>query len=277
MVKVVYAEGCSITAGAEHADWQMTNQGLEYSQTTWAGQIAKMCFPKAKYFPTARSGASQSHIRRRSLFYLNQLLKEYKPNEILFLAQWTCPNRTEVRVKEHTPTKNFSLLIDEDESHYIYSLPIDLPKTENLGNRLVDQKDRNKWLAVNRVQTLFYQWNMHIISPETNAYNNLTEIESIRNFCKLHGIQMYETIGFGDLIGYYNPVTNCKDKFVNDLIERVDLKNTAFYCNDYKSEGLLEYSKRTGAKVGPGGHPLEEAHSHWARMMINYFGLDILD
>jgi hypothetical protein len=116
-----------------------------------------------------------------------------------------------------------------------------------------------------------------IISPETNAYNNLTEIESIRNFCKLHGIQMYETIGFGDLIGYYNPVTNCKDKFVNDLIERVDLKNTAFYCNDYKSEGLLEYSKRTGAKVGPGGHPLEEAHSHWARMMINYFGLDILD
>ena len=78
MIKVVYAEGCSITAGAEHKDWQMRGE-LEYSQTTWAGQIHKLCFPNAKYFPTARSGASQSHIRRRALFYLNELLNKYKP------------------------------------------------------------------------------------------------------------------------------------------------------------------------------------------------------
>lgn len=276
MIKVVYAEGCSITAGAEHKDWQMRG-GLEYSESTWAGQIKKLCFPNAKYFPTARSGASQSHIRRRALFYLNELLETYKPEEILFLAQWTCPNRMEVRVREHEPTKNFSLLIDEDESHYLYCLPIDLPKTNNMGNKLVDQKDRNTWLAVNRVKTIFNEWNMHILNPETNQYNSLSEIETVRNFCKLHNIKMYETVGFGDLVGYYHPVNESKDKFVDSLLKRVDVKHTAFFCNDYKPEGLLEYAKRIGCKLGPGGHPLEEAHAHWARMMINYYGLDSLE
>lgn len=267
MIKVVYAEGCSMTSGAEHADWYMTKEGLEYSETTWAGQIKQKCFPNAVYLPTARSASSNSHIRRRSIFYLSQLLESYKGEEIIFLVQYTDISRKEVRVEKIKNTKNYQNYIDKDESLYIGSLPIDLPGVEEFSNPIVAQKDRNEWLHSNNILKYFNEYNLNISNRESSMYSTLTEIETIRNFCKIHNITMYETLAFGELVDLYGP-TKTEDKFLIELSKRVDVKNTLFYVN---KQGIYDWAKNLNLASGPGKHPLEDAHSHWARMMIKHY------
>jgi hypothetical protein len=271
MIKVVYAEGCSFTAGAELKDWKMTDEGLEHSESTWAAQIQKLCFPNAKYFPTARSASSNSHIRRRALYYLSELLKDYKGKEIVFLVQWTDINRREFRVPKIQNTKRYGTYNDKEEQLYISLLPIDVLGTF-FSNPIVQQVDRNRWLESNNIIKLFHEYNKHIMCRESSMYDSLSEIEQVRNFCKLHKIKIYETIGFGELVGAYGKLQT-QDKFLLDLANKVDIENTSFFVKDDLPEGFHDYNKRVGLKFGPGGHPLEGAHRTWSRMMMKHFNL----
>jgi hypothetical protein len=273
MIKVVYAEGCSVTAGAEHADWRMTTDGLEYSETTWAAQIKRMCFPKAKYFPTARSASSNGHIRRRAIYYLNQLLKDYKGKEIVFLVQWTDIGRREVRLQKVVDTKYYTTYHDEDEKLYTTILPIDF-KGANFNNKIVRQEDRTAWLKKNNIFDYFSEFNLNVTSHEANTYDTLTEIDTLRTFCKANGIIMYETHAFANLLGrWYTLKSN--DKFLLDLVSRIDIKSTSYYdVDEYnKPLGLHEWTKENKLQVGPGYHPLEEPHLAWARKVIAHYNI----
>jgi hypothetical protein len=273
MIKVVYAEGCSITSGAEHADWRMTGEGIEYSETTWAAIIKQKCFPNAKYFPTARSASSNNHIRRRAIYYLNQLLKEYKGEEIVFLVQWTGIDRREVRLEKVVNTKNYTTYNDADEQLYTTILPIDFKGAE-FSNKIVKQKDRNEWVERNNLFKYFSEFNLNINNREADLYETLTEIDTIRTFCKSNGIIMYETHAFSELLGR-GYLLKSNDKFLLDLISRVDIKNTSYFAvNGYKQpSGIYEWAKENNLPAGPGYHPLEDAHLHWARMMIKHYNI----
>lgn len=274
MFKVVYAEGCSITGGAEHKDWRMTKEGLEYSETTWAARIHQQCFPNAKYFPTAKHSSSNSHIRRRAIFYLTQLLKEYKGEEIVCLIQWTDIHRREVRAKNIQDTRKYHSYIDVEERKYATILPIDLPG-EHFSNKIINQKDRDDWLKRNDLLNYFREFNLKILNDEASMYETLTEIETVRNFCKLHKIQMYETSAFGELLWLDKFKTT--DKFILDLLRRVDILNTSFYYKKIKNNNLplsmYDWAKERRFTLGPGGHPLEDLHEAWARMMIAHYSL----
>lgn len=272
MIKIVYAEGCSLTSGAEHRDWRMTTAGIEFSETTWAAQIQQRCFPSARYFSTARSVSSNSHIRRRAIYYLTQLLKEYIGSEIVFLVQWTDINRKEVRIPTVKNTKKYQVFIDKDESLYTGLLPIDLPGVEEFSNPIANQKDRNEWLRQNNILNYYNEYNMNVVSKEVSMYHTLTEIETVRTFCNLHGIRLIETVGFGELVGNYGPLRT-EDKFLLDLVDRVDPKNSIFYVKDSNAEGIWDWAIRVKLPLGPGRHPLEGAHRTWASMMLNHYNL----
>jgi len=274
MIKVVYAEGCSITSGAEHADWYMNEKGLEYSETTWAAQVKRMCFPGAKYFPTARSSSSNAHIRRRAIYYLTELLKTYRGKDIVFLVQWTDMNRREVRLEKTKDTKNYTTYHDTDEKLYTTMLPIDF-KGASFSNPIAKQEDRNEWLEKNNLFTYFSEYNLKITSYEASFYDSLTEIETLRNFCKLNKIKMYETHAFAELLGRYHPIDKINDKFLINLIKRIDINNTSFYTLDKKDnpQGLHEWTKENKLQLGPGFHPLEEPHLAWARKFIAHYNI----
>lgn len=270
-MKVAYIDGCSITAGAEHRDWRMDEDGNELSHTTWAAYVCNTINPTIKYMPRARSASSQSHIRRRSMFYLTELLKDYKPKDILFLCQWTEGIRFEFRVDNPRNTTKVTTYDDNDEKHYIGALSIDLPKVQNLGNAIIPQKYRNHWLEKNKVKTVFNE----IIfehSQNTNwLYRSYNEIYCLRNFCKLHNIKMLETAGFGDIIGYDTHIDAEGDKFLQHLIDVVDVKNTIHHADE--NLGLVEYSRLHKFEKGVGGHPLENAHRQWALHFMEYNNL----
>lgn len=272
MIKLVYAEGCSITSGAEHRDWYMSNQGLECSETTWTAQVQQRCFPDAKYFSSARSASSNSHIRRRAIHFLSQMLQEHQGNEIVFLVQWTDINRKEVRVPTIQNTKNYQVFIDKDESLYTTILPIDLPGVEEFSNPIANQKHRNDWLRTNKILDFYNEYNMHVVSKEVSMYDTLAEIETVRNFCRLHGIKLYETCGFGELVGHYGPLKT-EDKFLIELVDRVNPTKTIFHIKDVNPEGIWDWAIRVNLPLGPGRHPLEGAHRTWAKMFIDHYKL----
>lgn len=269
---IVYAEGCSLTAGAELQDWQMTTDGYEFSELSWAGKVRKQVHPKAKFFPTARSASSQSHIKRRAIYHLTELLKDHKAKDILFLCQWTDSCRFEFRVDQPQNTDKFQTYNDKNEKHYIGSLPIDLPRTSTLGNKIVDQKDRNNWLSANKVKTIFNDINYYHAQTENMLYRSFDDIYSLRLFCKSHNIKMLETIGFGQEVGYYNRnVTNSEDKFLQQLMDKVDVKNTTHY--EGENLGMIEYARNNKYKHGPGGHPLEKFQHDWAIKFMEHYNL----
>lgn len=272
MIKLVIADGCSLTAGADLPDWEMTEEGVERSNYSWAACIKNTLFPDATFWPIARTGSSNSHIRRRSLFYLSEALKTYKPEEILYLVMWSDPARIEFRIQENKPTKDYEMKKDTDESHYLFSLPIDIANTTRFSNSVVSQADRNRWLAENRVLRVFSDYNLYHVCAETSLYYTFTEIETIRNFCSMNNICAYETSGFGHIVAQYWEIKHGEDKFLNRLIDVVDPTNTIHHNG--RQEGMLEYAHRKGFKVGLTSHPLEETHSSWARSFIKHHRLE---
>lgn len=270
-MKVAYIDGCSLTSGAEHRAWRMDIDGHEICETSWAGYVCNALDPTINFMPRARCASSNQHIRRRSIYYLTELLKDYQPKDILFLCQWTEGLRFEFRVDYPRNTTKYVTYDDNDEKHYLGALSIDLPKVENLGNSIIPQKYRNHWLEKNKVKTIFNEI-IYEHSQDTNwLYRSYNEIYCLRNFCKVNNIKMLETAGFGDIIGYHTKIDAKGDKFLQHLIDVVDVKNTIHYADG--NQGLVEYSKSNNFEKGEGGHPLEAAHRQWASHFMEYNNL----
>lgn len=270
-MKVAYIDGCSLSSGAEHRAWRMDLDGYEICETSWAGYVCNALDPTIRFMPRARCASSNQHIRRRSIYYLTELLKDYKPKDILFLCQWTEGLRFEFRVDKIRNTTKFNTFDDKDEKHYIGALSIDLPRVENLGNAIIPQKFRNHWLEKNKIKTIFNEI-VYEHNQTTNwLYRSYNEIYSLRNFCKVNNIKMLETAGFGDILGYETNIDAEGDKFLQHLIDVVDAQNTIHHVDD--NIGFLEWTRKNNYDTGVGGHPLENANSHWARNFMEHYNL----
>ena len=83
MIKMIYNDGCSLGAGAEHNSWEMSPDGIENCDSTWTDIIKNKYYPNAKKMTRATTGTSNRGIRRRTIHNILELLETYKSDNIL--------------------------------------------------------------------------------------------------------------------------------------------------------------------------------------------------
>lgn len=267
MIKVVIADGCSLTAGAELQDWHLNDIGQESSKNSWASLVHKTLFPNAEFICCSRSGSSNSHIRRRVIYNVNQALKNYSPDEILVLVMWTGLGRKEWRLEKIINT-DYGYLYGPTEANYFYSLGHWAIIKDNFTKKV------DRFLKANNLHDIVYNFNRFMQNDYVRLYDWTNEIYSTINFCKSKKVSIKQTYGFSDHFNYYNnfePI-NLKDQFIENLIEELNFfEDGFFYRQEHKKLGFNEFSRDFNFPIGEGGHPLEEAHKFWAKEFVRWY------
>lgn len=267
MIKLVIADGCSLTAGAELAAWEMNLEAAESASTSWSSLVQKQLWPTAEYKCYAKSGSSNAHIRRRVIYYTNQALKIYQPDEIVICVMWTGMGRKEWR-RDKVIKTNFGYLNSAAESKYLFSL------CHHTLSRDSHSKAITKFFKINQVYDIIYNFNHYFQSHETRLYDWCKEIYNVKNYCVAKKVKLIETYGFSEHFHYFNnfqPI-HVNDPFVQDLLDNLnDFQDGFGYQIDKGRVGFNEFAQEHNFPSGPGGHPLEAAHEFWANEFVRWY------
>ncbi len=96
---ILYANGCSMTYGAELIDNPVTKKCLDHEhrlKTAWPGQLSKLLGMECVNW--AKAAASNEKILRTSLKWISEYLGSGKdPSELFVVIGWTNVHRIEIR------------------------------------------------------------------------------------------------------------------------------------------------------------------------------------
>lgn len=230
-MKTLYANGCSMTYGAEIGGEIRDKDGeligdvdSKYRENhAWPTILSK--FLNMKIINDSDGGSSNNRIFRTTMDWTCNYLKEGKKAQDLFVAiSWSLSSRSEYRTNGQwvkflssvTPVYEPDLSIYN--FHIEYFLDEDYDSMRTLQYILLLQS----WLKTNRIPYLF-------CNGLLNAYNE-------------------------------------KNKSIKNMLFHIDRKRY-FKVDDYQD--CMHYECEKFGR-GPGGHPLEEGHRHWASLLYNY-------
>jgi len=273
MIKVIYSDGCSLMAGAEHDSWRINDDtGFEECDTVWPVYIQKNLFAQSTMFSRATTGSSNYGIARRTIKFVNELLEKYDPDEILVCIMWTSLYRTEFRVDKET---NENRPRNNDEVNFISILPTDnmIHLNQKPTGELADNNYRKKFLHSNKLlkvsDSLYQSMNRNL----NFAYYSYSQIEYVNLFLKSHGIKSLQCFGFGCHLDYKNFVPTADvahDNYTRQIAKRCE-EYDIYYVRKKFAEGFYEWAGHSH-KFGPGLHPLDGAHLQWSRQMMRKIG-----
>ena len=262
MYKIIYADGCSLMAGAEVDTWLVDADGWEWCYKTWPSILQSKYFPNAKYYPKAVTASSNRGIRRRTIHYVTDLLKRYRNHEILVCIMWTSMFRREIRVtKEINPNK-----IGKQEINYMNLLPTDGDLSIPLKGTLANNKERINYLENNNVHGFAKEMYRALNDPLTWYQDSFAEIEATNLFLQENRIRSYQCFGFGDHIRAEYARYSAIDEYTESMVKRLKRFNTY-----HPNIGFYEWATQNQYELGPGLHPLEDAHKDWAVKMADFF------
>jgi hypothetical protein len=262
MYKVVYADGCSLMAGAEVDTWFVDLDGWEWCYKTWPSLLQAKYFPNAKFYPRAVTGASNRSIRRRTIYHVSELLKKYRNHEILVCIMWTSMYRREVRVtREVNPNK-----VGKEELNYINLLPTDMDLTVPLQGELANNNRRIEYLESNKLHNFAREMYKSLNDPLTFFQDSFAEIEATNLFLQDNRIRSMQCFGFGDHARHEYARYSEVDGYTSAMVKRLKTYNT------YQPNiGFYEWATSNKYDLGPGLHPLEDAHKDWSRKMSDFY------
>ena len=273
MVKMIYSDGCSLMAGAEHDSWQINDDtGYEECDTVWSKYVQKSYFNKAEFLSRASTGSSNYGIARRTVKFVNELLKEYQPDDILVCIMWTSMYRKDYRVRnEINPNKHKK----NDEKNFIATLPTDnlISLNQKPKGALANNKMRIQLLRDNDLLQVTDSYYRNFNNPWAFTYDSYSQIEYTNLFLKLHGIKSLQCFAFGDHFYYknFNNDNVTPDNYTDEIANRCKEYNI-YYVKREQPIGFYEWAQDT-YELGPGLHPLHRAHVHWSRQMMRQLRL----
>ena len=271
MVKIIYSDGCSLMAGAEHKSWKVNDEtGYEECDSVWPALIQKNCFSDAEIFSRASTSSSNYGIARRTVKFVTKLMETYNPKDILVCIMWTSMYRKDYRVRnEDNPNKHKN----NDEKNFISTLPTDnlVSLNKKLSGELADNKARLQLLKRNDLLQVTDSFYRNFNNPMAFTYDSFAQIEYVNLFLKLHDIKSVQCYAFGDHF-YYQQKDNTvgEDFYTKEIADRCKQYDIYFVRKQYPI-GFYEWASES-FELGPGLHPLEAAHKVWARQMMRKIG-----
>jgi|DEB0MinimDraft_10_1074344.scaffolds.fasta_scaffold40353_2 hypothetical protein len=263
MIKIIYNDGCSLGAGAEHKSWEMLPEGEEICDSTWTDIIKTKYYPNAKKITKATTGSSNRGIRRRTIHNVLELLETYKSDEILVFIMWTSFYRREFLLSNPKLDRG---------NKYFTLLPSDTARgLKSPTGKLVNSDERRTILKDNHLDIIADEIYTHHNKPLNHLYESLADVEATNMFLKLHSIRSVQCFGFGSDVNP-NLVLDLDDVYTNSIVKRV-LKYNIYYIPTSPPQGFYEYSVGQHFELGPGLHPLESAHRAWANIIPRHFRL----
>lgn len=273
MIKIIYSDGCSLMAGAEHKSWTInTETGYEECDTVWSKYIQKNCFAKANFLSRASTGSSNYGIARRTIKFVTTLMHRYHASDILVCIMWTSMHRKDYRVRnEINPNKHKN----NDEVNFMTTLPTDnlVSLNEKPTGTLADNKLRLQLLRQNDLLQVSDSFYRNFNNPWAFTYDSYAQIEYVNLFLKAHGIKSLQCFAFGDHFYYKEPIkdrTISKDFYTDEIANRCKEYNI-YYLNRERPIGFYEWAVES-YELGPGLHPLDQAHLYWSRHMEKKLG-----
>lgn len=248
-VKCLISGGCSFTAGHELKDFHD-----QHSPFSWDCLVKNKLFYNSVHVKTALGGLSNPSIARRVIFQTNQSLKEYTSDEIFVMVMWSGIGRKEFLLLENQ--ENF-------EDDFIKTFPNDFiyEKRATPHIRKFNNQRRNKFLQLGFYDYLKQSYMTE--SKQARLFYNLKEIEYTKSFLESNKIKYLFCFAYNDI-----DTKDVKNIYVLDLLERLQLNNTAFYIDGMSFNEFADYKKfPRGAQAS---HPLESAHIEWADAIVKY-------
>lgn len=271
-MKILYSDGCSLMAGAEHNSWRINvDTGYEECDTVWSAIIQKNFFPDYTFMSRATTGSSNYSIARRVVKNISDLLKNNDAKDIIVCLMWTSMYRKDIRVeKEFNPNipknsleNNFITLLPTDTKLSLKKLPT---------GTLADNNFRKTFLQKNNLYEFSNSMYCSLNHPINYVFDSLTQIEYVNLFLKLHKIKTIQCFGFGD--HFYHKNTNEayeQDHYTEDILERIK-QYKIYFVDKFRKEGFYEWAQG-GHPMGPGLHPLHQAHQMWVRQLARDYNL----
>lgn len=273
-MKILYANGCSMTEGCELGNrqfnydeskngpitsrlplYELSPEHISHMQTHNWSYILKNLLNIPYYKNSARSGSSSKRIVRTSIVDILDLLTRYDAKDILVIIGWTRINRFE--------------LLDPSGIKYQFAP----------GTRV-----RSRTLLHPKIQEMADIYELYI---SQNLYNNqlehFSDIIHMQSFLKNKGINyifLYTTYENMQKSYYENEFINTiNDTTIKSLYSDIDNSRFIFYDNnnlslEYRVRNIKQssfeyFTYKNKFPIGNGHHPLEEAHLHWGEFMFN--------
>lgn len=272
MTKVLYANGCSLTEGAEIGNEQfrydehtriasnrsillgLTPPAIDHAtymeQNAWPNKLKE----KLGYDVSvngALSGASNTRIARTTIRDVSKLLKTTKPEDIFVVINWTSLTRYELFYDKWLNVMPFNM-------RQVNGTPLELMCRQYHDLILGDLRYLmiNHMLLVLSVKNFLenhgikYAFGYGIIDKITTDYSP-KEIEMASNDEEIQ--DLFELMEFGKnwILNYSGPIMPAKPT-VHEFLTRIEGKD--FYT----------FAKEKKSKFGKGNHPLENGHEYWA-------------
>lgn len=278
MIKLLYANGCSMTEGAE-----IGNRKFNYDETTHRGPSShRSGIPKdhAEYmeahaYPAVVAnllnipnqindglgGSSNRRIVRTTIARLEEQCLTYDPSELFVVIGFSNINRFEhfglsrfEQIIYHPPKNKFGFghMIETDDQKY-FRLKVDVGQAsleEMLVQHFMEVLLLKQYLESKKIKFVF---SYGLIEPFPTMFTQ----EQIDRACSNKEIQT-----LFNLVEYTKP-----DVWVVDVIRSNTLPD---FIRNITSYSFFDYVVRRRFLSGTGGHPLEQAHDAWATHIAQF-------
>lgn len=279
MIKILYANGCSMTEGSELGNLKFnfdekthgpnSNRDHNHVSMEHAQYMEKNAYPSLltqnlniqHHKNGALSGSSNRRIVRTTINDVEELCRTYDPSEIFVFIGFSTLDRFEyyngIRFMQIVPNtvraeKSPLKRLPKEVFKYLEARS-DIgndPLLELLAQHFSDVLLLKQYLEQKNIKFLF---SYGIVNRLWQQYTD----EEIQHACKNKEIStMFE------LCEFKNP-----EKWVVDVIRPVTLREYILECGNFS---FFEYLVLRKMHVGNGGHPLEHAHIAWAKHLTEY-------
>jgi Family of unknown function (DUF6071) len=265
VIRVLYTNGCSFTAGTEleQEDPGISRNGADSAETqlritahrqhwSWPNQLGKLLGADT-VVNEARGGASNARAVRMAIDYVCAFLREARPAEELMV----CLGFTDLARNERFETAVAGA--DGVAARGSWEL---------LKPRLERRWHGADWRA-RRINRLYYRY---IFSYEQAVIGYLHQLLNLQFMLSSLGVRFY----FHDALATNAPLIAQLQPETNRLLQQVRQGTHRSICHLIGSQtafqaGLSfeEWSLRSGVPLGSGGHPLSEGHRQWASLLFS--------
>ena len=246
---IIVAGGDSFVWGIELADCKHTNEG-GHSQVTWPARLAKQ--NNFEYQCVAQPGAGNDTISRNII----KQCEELGAANIAVIVQWTFPWRFEFCYVDPIGWVNFDLQVVSQEfnSHWADK---EIKKFKQLG-------------ILEFAQTFYKLIGTH---DYWQIYSTFKEILLLQGYLKSKNIPyLFST---SDDIFYHHTILT--DVYIKNLYNQIDQNNWYLFPPGTEANetitprGFYQWAVENKNSIGPGHHPLEQAHCDAADLIKDKF------
>jgi hypothetical protein len=263
---LVLSGGCSFIWGSEMSDCRH-HAPNGFSKSTWPALLANSI--GADYHCVASAGSGNDIIARNIIDYCE------KEAPGLVIVQWTFPWRFAFRFGYPTSKKmdqwcTIDMWSIDDEFKPAGTV---LDESDEFYGFSETARQIAKTVGVQEFANMFFK---HVAYEEYWAiYSSLKEIVGLQNYLKLKNIPFL--FSCADNVLLESQVSTTPDQYIRMYQNQLDVSSWYMFPQGTKGHhtmtprGFYQWAEENKYKSGPGGHPLEQAHSDASKIIQGKF------